>query len=89
MTESNKAFEKFFKDIPEGHPCFGMDKEAARGMFKAGWLESRAVLKSDAYTCRTCRTKPGRPRQHNGIMCGIHCDECFKELVDDYRKQSW
>jgi len=33
--------------------------------------------------------KPGKPRVDNGLPSGIHCDECWNELVTECRKRSW
>ena len=33
--------------------------------------------------------KDGLPREHHGVKAGIHCDECWESLLDDYGKQSW
>ena len=37
-----------------------------------------------------CRCgKPGTKRTDGGLSAGVHCDECWRELVADCRKQSW
>ena len=33
--------------------------------------------------------KPGEERADNGVPCGIHCDECFNNMVAECRDRSW
>jgi hypothetical protein len=33
--------------------------------------------------------KPGEERTDNGLKCGIHCDECWIDLIVDSRKRAW
>ena len=33
--------------------------------------------------------KEGRERFDNGLACGVHCDECWEDLLKDCRKRSW
>ena len=30
--------------------------------------------------------KLGINRTHNTLPCGVHCDECWQKLLDDYRR---
>ena len=39
--------------------------------------------------CQTCGKKAGTERYDHGLSCGVHCDECFVEMVRDARKRSW
>lgn len=39
------------------------------------------------YTC-SCG-KPGRERYDNGLACGVHCNECFEEMIYQCRSRSW
>jgi len=36
--------------------------------------------------CQTCKKREGSARTHHGLPSGTHCDPCWAELLDDYRK---
>jgi len=52
-------------------------------------LGSQASSLKHTGTCQTCKDKPGRDRVDCGLDAGIHCDECWEELVSECRKKSW
>jgi hypothetical protein len=33
--------------------------------------------------------EPGRRRIHHGLDAGIHCNECYEKLVQEYSQRSW
>jgi hypothetical protein len=39
--------------------------------------------------CSTCEKKPGKKRVDNGLVAGIHCDDCWDEMVTRCRSRSW
>lgn len=32
---------------------------------------------------------PGTERTDHGVSCGVHCDRCFGDMVDQCRSKSW
>lgn len=43
----------------------------------------------DKTTCQTCGNDKGEPREDNGLACGVHCDDCFEEMISKCRSRSW
>ncbi len=39
--------------------------------------------------CVSCYAAEGEERVDNALACGIHCDECFEQMVRACRQQSW
>lgn len=33
--------------------------------------------------------KPGRDRFDNGLKCGVHCQDCWEEMIYRCRSRSW
>ncbi len=66
-----------------------------------GNLEGKGVVKSTFGTedvqeiylvdvvCTTCHKRPGRARSDNGLPAGIHCDDCWEDIVGFCRQRSW
>jgi len=40
----------------------------------------------DTDSCQTCKKRQGTRRVHHGLPAGTHCDPCWAELLEDYRK---
>ena len=45
------------------------------------------AFKDIDFTCKC--GEPGKEQFDNGLPCGIHCDKCFQEMVDECRRRSW
>lgn len=41
--------------------------------------------------CETCGKGKidAVPRIDNGLPCGVHCDDCFNDMVEKCRSRSW
>ena len=39
--------------------------------------------------CVTCKSQPGVARTDNGLLSGVHCDDCWEKLVADARSRGW
>ena len=39
--------------------------------------------------CQTCHEAKGIPRVDGGLSAGIHCDECWDEMISSCRQRSW
>lgn len=58
--------------------------------FDDGWRGSKVSLgERSPPMCQTCGEKAGIERYDNRLSCGVHCAECFDEMVSDARKRSW
>jgi len=40
-------------------------------------------------TCETCKVKPGEKQFDHGLFCGVHCSECWDEMIWKARSRSW
>jgi len=39
--------------------------------------------------CWSCGVREGKFRWDRGLSCGVHCDECFENMVHECRSRSW
>ena len=52
-------------------------------------LKYRGIGGKERETQRCRCGKPGTQRKEGGLSCGIHCDRCFDEMVNQCRSRSW
>lgn len=72
------------------HPIFGQGKCPKCGA-------TYPVLNGNPHQCRCdpmkvlkCACgKPGQLRIDNGLIAGVHCDECWDRMVAECRSRSW
>ena len=53
------------------------------------WCEMFFNKKNKENLCSTCHKKPGKPRVDRDISAGIHCDECWNDMIYKCRQRSW
>ena len=39
--------------------------------------------------CQICGNDRGKPQSDNGLLCGVHCNDCFEFMVSEARSRSW
>lgn len=76
----NEARERLQSRYPECKKC--PHKGETHGM---NCLECCPVEYEPFCSCG----KPGKARTDNGLWCGVHCDQCFDEMISDCRWRSW
>jgi hypothetical protein len=84
-----RSNENCFCDRYYDPSCGHQDRCLAVRTVLAGFVIQVTKAAEHGLMCDTCKEHQGVPRTDKGIPAGIHCDDCWKKLVDDARARSW